>query len=98
MSSLSAEKIAANRSLISELIRLHEEAHAWGNINGLPIPEKYPQFNRIREIGNNLYEINGLMQMEAAAQALEIQSMRYGGTGFNILVGNAWRGIGEWQK
>jgi hypothetical protein len=89
--------LQANRELILELYSVHQEAFEWGQRNGWPLPEKYPQFNKIREIGKNIYEIGGLRGMEQVGQAVIMQCLKTRGTGFNIMIGYAWQRIGGWQ-
>lgn len=85
------------RQLSEELLRVINEAVMWAAAeeekNGdWPEYENYPQYEKIREIGNDLYKQNGFQGMLAGHDHVK-NANSYAGS----LIERMWDGIGGWQ-
>ena len=82
--------------LMKELVRLCQEGYNWGQKNGFPVMEEYPQYKAVRRIGERIHEISGLSGMQQACQILHDRvTVREGGGQY--LAEQSWRDIGDWQ-
>jgi hypothetical protein len=78
-----------------EVLRLVIEACSWGSRNGNPWPlAQYPQYARIRELGNAINGAGGIEAMQRAAAFVDARTRRVAGS--MTLLNNMWDGIGGW--
>jgi hypothetical protein len=80
----------------AEVLDLMIAAHVWGKSNGWPGAQTYPQYARVRELGEKLYRSGGHQAMEQVAMYViaEGASRGFGGTLLSIM----WDGIGVPQS
>lgn len=83
--------------LIDELIQLVHDADSWGSNNNFPEVEIYPQYQRVRQIGEKFNKLAGLSGMQKALSSTQrrlddFPPQRYS---YAIVV-YGWTGIGGW--
>lgn len=85
------------KNLCIELLELVNEANAWGSQNGWPISTKYPQYRRVRQIGEEIDDGYGFETMQAAAHFVKDRCIRVEGAGYGTwILESGWHGIGPW--
>ena len=73
-----------------ELVQLLDEAEEWGGRNNLPVVSEYPQYEKIREVGQHLYD-DGMDNMVRVYNNIG----NYNRSHANIL-NFFWKKIGGW--
>jgi len=85
-------------TLVGELETLVREANAWGAENGFPEAGEYPQYPRVREIGEEFHRLAGLGGMQASLRSVQKRLGDYPPATFDYSVATyGWAGIGNWQ-
>lgn len=85
-------------ALTTELADLVQDAHSWGAENGHPEVQSYPQYSRVRELGEEFFRLAGLRGMQSALRSIQRTLAdhppnRYG----YAIVEYGWSGIGGWE-
>ena len=76
--------------LVRRLKELLITANKWGEGNGYPLYEKYPQYNEVQEIGKKLNDMGGIELMRKAYGEVE------GHIPYPGMSEYWWDGIGSW--
>jgi hypothetical protein len=82
--------------LVRQLIEVVNEANYWGSKNGWPSFDKYPQYDRIRELGVQINNTAGFKGMQRACEQLRMSCRDYGGGDAKAPAEYSWKGIGGW--
>lgn len=80
-------------SQVHKIKSLLGEAMAWGEMNSHPLPEKYPQYEELRALGEELNASFGINGMLVAGYWL---SEGQPGAGLGSWLDLFWDGIGDW--
>ncbi len=75
-----------------EVLQLILEAYKWGEKKGWPVCNKYPQYNRIRQLGEKINRSGGIGAMRRVAAFVEVRTP----FGSMTLLNDMWHLIGEW--
>jgi len=78
------------------LVEVVQESHEWALANGFPVIEDYPQYQRIRELGEQIHEVAGFQGMQRACAILKARCHTSSGGAKSFPAEIAWRGIGGW--
>ena len=74
------------------LLSLLEDARDWGRANGWPIYERYPQYERIRRIGEMVDEGGGRSAMQQVHRGIALHDPELGS-----MLEALWDGVGQWR-
>lgn len=84
-------------SLLDELEALNRAANQWAAKNGYPEVERYPQYARAREIGQEYFALGGFARMQQVCHDLQTRMAKTPRAAQDIvLVTYGWSGIGGW--
>ena len=83
--------------LVTQLVRVVDEANEWGQKNHWPAFSKYPQYDRIREIGEQINEVAGFDGMQEACLELQRSCKVIRGISVSAPAEYSWMGIGGWM-
>jgi hypothetical protein len=83
-------------SLCKELVTVVQESHDWAAANDHPEVSTYPQYARIKEIGEQIHELAGVPGLQLARKALQARCRTADGSGKARPAESAWEGIGGW--
>jgi hypothetical protein len=75
----------------AELYELLVQARAWGRSNGWPVHEEYPQWKRVREIGEMIDEEHGFDEMQRVAYYIDARNRE-----LTSHLTQFWHCIGQW--
>ena len=85
-------------SLVGELMALVPEADAWGRANGHPEVQRYPQYERVRQIGQEFDALGGLAGMQKALLATQRRLADHPPQKYSYaIVSHGWSGVGSRQ-
>ena len=77
---------------VKKLEALLEAANLWGQKNGWPVSEDYPQYKKICEIGEAIDELGGLPAMQEVAYEIRRRNSQ-----LVTLLNMLWSGVGDWM-
>ena len=84
-------------SLVDELMQLVRDANAWGSSNSFPEVEIYPQYERVRQIGEEFNKLAGIGGMQKALTSTQRRLDDYPPEKYSYaIVVYGWEGIGGW--
>ena len=85
-------------SLVQELADLAGAANEWGEQNGHPEIENYPQHGRVQQLGKEFHNIAGHLGMQAALRSAQKKLGDYPPTNYTYaIIEYGWSGIGGWE-
>jgi Ankyrin repeats (3 copies) len=84
-------------AIVEELVSLHQAGFDWGLQNRFPVPESYPQYPRVKRLGELIYAKAGYQGMQDACQIIKQRVVTRDGGGQDFLAKNGWVGIGGWR-
>jgi hypothetical protein len=76
-----------------ELLALMLDARAWGQAHGSPAFKAYPQYDRVRAVGERLHEAGGLSAMQKGHLHIRHQDPTV-----SSMLEDFWHGIGTWVR
>lgn len=79
-----------------ELVNLATELNRWGAANKYPSIRLYPQYARLREIGQALFNCGSHRAMDHALAQID-ESPELLSASVSRLIEFGWNGIGGWQ-
>ena len=85
------------RELVEELVVVVQESTDWAQANGFPAVSDYPQYARIRALGQEINEAAGFRGMQAACQVLKSRIRKNSPGGESWPAEKAWEGIDGWM-
>ena len=84
-------------TIVDELVSLSQEGVGWGLRNHFPPIKDYPQYLRIRQLGELIHANAGHEGMQEACRFLKRRVVMCEGGG-QYLAEHAWDGIGDWHR
>lgn len=85
--------------LIDELIQLVRDADAWGSNNGFPEVEQYPQYKRVRQLGEEFNKLAGIGGMQKALSSTQRRLVDFPPEKYSYaIIVHGWAGIGGWSS
>ena len=83
--------------LVEELVAQHQVGFDWGLRNGFPRARDYPQYERVRRLGELIHAKAGYEGMQEACRILQRRVVTRDGGGQAWLAEAAWEGIDDWR-
>ena len=68
------------------------DAGSWGSVNGFPLHEKYPQYDKIRAVGNQIHARDGLEGMQRVYYWVQSKNAERAS-----FLNYMWDGVGSWR-
>ena len=91
------ETVAQVNALVEELADLARVANNWGAVNGFPEVEEYPQYARVRQLGEEFYRLAGFGGMQSALRSAQKKLGDYPPSALSYAVVKfGWSGVGGW--
>lgn len=84
------------REDLQEFVVVARECSVWGKLNGYPAPRDYPQYSRLRELGQRFLDRGGFTEMRQALAILDMEITEEPGLSWSRFIEFAWRDIGGW--
>jgi len=83
--------------LVTQLTNVVSQANYWGSQNGWPAFKDYPQYDRIRELGEQINSVAGFKGMQRACEEIRRSCSDRGGGNASAPAEYIWDGIGGWS-